>query len=126
MTSTDGSFSPQLWMQRVAEGIAEQDSISRNGTPASTASRPTSLTGRDLNAVFAETPAKSPRVYLSPFENSVGFKSSGMQSSIASSYIPPEIRSPTPVGAWDFPALPPKGYRRSWDVVLEVMRRTNN
>mmetsp|Transcript_5319 Transcript_5319/g.14823 ORF Transcript_5319/g.14823 Transcript_5319/m.14823 type:complete len:117 (+) Transcript_5319:245-595(+) len=116
MTTPDGSFSPHLWVQRVMEGVAEQESIS-SGSPSPVSS----FMG---SSGYSPSPASKARG--SPQEAPGSRYSTPTQPSpssyYSSSYTPPFIPSPTRHGSWASPKLPPQGFKKSWDVVLEIMQ----
>lgn len=113
MTTPDGVFSPQLWVQRVMEGAAEQELISRAascasspaaGNPAFPPYGPASMGSvLQTGGSHFESPA-------SVHSNHFG-SPSNYSYTYSSSYTPPKIASPIPDGSWGSPRLPPAGHK---------------
>ena len=124
MTTPDGKFSPQLWVQRVVEGSIEQEYVksSVSGSPCSYSqggSQSSSPLGRPEHTTYSYSPNGSSR-YSSPSQTApnnfnTSFQSRGSPGSSYyqsnTGYSPPHIESPSRPGSWQAPRLPPQGYR---------------
>merc|ERR1712020_447963 len=100
MTTPDGSFSSKLWVQRVLEGVAEQEVVSCSGSPGS--SHYIGSPGNHYSPGSShQSPAHAhPNRFASPTAAYAGSPGS-------SNYTPPFIASPTRPGTWGSPLLPP-------------------
>eukprot|EP00951_Prasinocladus_malaysianus_P012754 scaffold95272_cov50-Prasinocladus_malaysianus.AAC.2 len=121
MTTPDGSFSPQLWVQRVREGVAEQEHQNSSPSVSSFAGRPGTASSGGYSPASSspsgnafETPGSWAQQQAA--SQSSGSPGSGCPSSPGSvfslGYTPPYVApSPSRRGGWDAPSLPPKGYK---------------